>query len=1236
MANENDISNEEKNDMSLFGEKLNNVNALIDKNDLSLYIFNFLTNKQKDEYNDIISKISINDLKKIIMEIANIIPEYLKASVPRLSGSKKLLDLLGTFSLGVSIFSCEEKIQPIYMSKGYLDLFEIGQYQYNDELIHNIVEEDLKILLAKINDAIKNNSSFQCEYRVKLNNKIKWNKTRCIPIDYPGHKNVFLSVASDTTESHLREEELLLEKEKLNLAFEQTNSSIWEYDIRSKEIILSDSLARFYGYDSTHISNALDTIIDLKLVHEKSIKTYKLLYQDMHDGKENGTYILQHMNYEGKYVWIKISYHNIFKDGKPILATGIVEKQENNIEVISKFEQEKAIAKLLQKDLLLTIQYNVTNKKIGSLYANKNLEYNYVNSNFTYEEFFEAALEHIANPEEKQQFNTLFNSKILNEYFEASKSSKHLNYRTIDNNGNIKWVSFTVNFLYEPFSGNRYMFGYIRDIDHKMKLELELDRKVEYDLITRIYIEDILKKITNYSLVNKCSSYDKCCFALIEIENFNSLKRIYGLDSAEKILFHIGRIIRIAFNNKYIAGRIPENKFGIFIPKVDNEKEIRIVLEDTMSAAINSYTFGDDNSQKLKVKISIYVSPVKHANYENLYNNSLKQLEKIIENNEPINIIDNFNDVYADENSLDVLESENQLNKLNSMFNNIIPKIINGKSFKQNIQCAIKTINEYYSAMKTSIYTLNNNNLKLSYEYTIGDIEEFEKLNININNYPGLLFLNKYRKTLIIEDIEILKNRYQEEYRFLKSINVYNMMIFPLIAHNDVIGYLTVSNCSKHIKEVEMATALSFFIEKELENQKYLELKDYYHNFDLVTNVQNYYRFRERVAVIRQSAISSLGVCCVGIDSFKEKLYDLNDDYLNDFAIQLSDNLRKVFNNNDIYRYDHDTFYVILEDCEYKEFKKKVSKFIKSMSKENNNFNIGFTWSDVDLNVDLLLKHADELMVLNRVNSKEKDESLEEQFGSLKEAIKLKWFEVYLQPKFDAINKEVVGAEALIRINHPEKGVISPVRFIPMLEKNRLIGKVDLYVFEEVCKILRQWKLENKNIIPISVNYSRVTILETGILNKTLKLMKKYDIDPSSIEIEITESVGNLEKETLKTIAKSFIENQIRLSLDDFGAEYSNLNTLANIPFHTLKIDKSLINEIVSNTRNQVLIENIVTVCKKLNILSLVEGVETELQYQEVKRLGCEIVQGYYFERPITIKEFDEKYVYKKTILIEK
>ena len=1164
-----------------------------------------------------------NEYKKGVIQI---IIKAIQSSTPVVTGGVKLLDLLAKFSIGVLVFDINDKFSPIYMSKGYYSLFDENEVNPSMDVFSKIYEDDMHILYEAINSKVGDHDTIQIEYRIKTNKGIKWHRTRCIRIEIEGYQNAFLGVISDTTDIHEKESELRLEKERLAQAFEQTDVSIWEYDIKTKKLFLSDKLAKLYGYNSKNIYDVPRSVISSGKVHKNSIDTYNQFYKDILDGRETGKCVIQHINNDNKYIWIKLSYKTIYENEKPVKAIGIIEKQEDIVNIISKFEQEKSFVNILKNELLLTIQYNVSNKKIRGLHVNKELEYNFIDENYTYQEFFEAVLSHIANKEDEKLFYDLFNEDQLNEYFEISKSSKHLNYRSKDKDGNIKWLSYTVNFLYEPFTGSRYIFGYVRDIDNKMKLELELNRKVEYDLITRVYIEQVMKNITNYAIYKNAVSNNDCFFAIIELEKLNQIKRLYGLDGAEKILFHIGRILRICFNNKYIVGRIPEKQFAIFFPKVEDKKAVRLLVENALISAVDSYTFSSSNLKKVKLNVSLFSTSINRASFERLYENCNKQLELIEGNDELLNIVDNFDDLIDQDNIQDLYD----LNSEDSDFFNqskVIKKIMSYSDTEQKINYILKIINDYYGAFRTSIFKKEDKFIKIIYENTVGNIIDFDNFEIDITKYPALIAIDRYKKLAIVNDVENIKNIYPKEYNLMKSYNLYSIIVIPLIDSKKVIAYLTITNQKTNINKKDFAITLSYFLGKEIIELNIAKEEKFLLDFDEQTNLQNYKKFGETINNLKHNAISSLGICCVKLNHFREMTYEYGLNHTNELITKLATILTKIFNLNELYRFDNDTFYILSIDVDYESFKKKINKLIKELSKNMTNLiNIGFTWSDVDLNVEKMLKHAEELMKLNPLDSKDNNKEFNEKLKELDYALDANWFEVFLQPKFNTIDKTIVAAEALLRINHPQYGIISPAQFIPILEKDKLIGKVDLYVFEQVCKILQRWKKEKRKLIPISINYSRVTILENGIMKKTLALMKKYKIDSSLIEIEITESVGNLEKQTLINISKSFIENGIRLTLDDFGSEYSNLNTLALIPFYAVKLDKSLINDIVTNKRNQILVENVILTCNKLGINTVIEGVETELQYQEIKKYNCGLIQGYYFDKPIRVSLFEEKY----------
>lgn len=234
-------------------------------------------------------------------------------------------------------------------------------------------------------------------------------------------------------------------------------------------------------------------------------------------------------------------------------------------------------------------------------------------------------------------------------------------------------------------------------------------------------------------------------------------------------------------------------------------------------------------------------------------------------------------------------------------------------------------------------------------------------------------------------------------------------------------------------------------------------------------------------------------------------------------------------------------------------------------------------------------------------------------------------FVVYLQPKINLSNNKIEGAEALVRWNNKEKGIISPGEFIPAFEKNGFIIKLDLYVFEEVCKMIKKWIENNISPIPISVNLSKVHFSNNNFVNKFKEIFEKYNIPSELIEIEFTETLVFENVEMLTDTIGKFHEIGFKCSLDDFGSGYSSLNILKDVPVDILKLDGAFFrgkNE--GSKRGEYVVESVIDIAKKLDMRTVSEGVESYSQVEFLKNAKCDMVQGYVFYKPMPIVEFEK------------
>lgn len=242
--------------------------------------------------------------------------------------------------------------------------------------------------------------------------------------------------------------------------------------------------------------------------------------------------------------------------------------------------------------------------------------------------------------------------------------------------------------------------------------------------------------------------------------------------------------------------------------------------------------------------------------------------------------------------------------------------------------------------------------------------------------------------------------------------------------------------------------------------------------------------------------------------------------------------------------------------------------------------------------------------------------------SSMEDALKNEEFKIVYQPKIYTNNEKLVRAEALVRWDRNGK-MIPPSEFIPLFEKNKFLVKLDLYIFEQVCKDLQKWK-EKYNYMPtISINVSKTHFVNENFIEEYVKITDKYNIERSNIDLEITESATIDEDIDVLDVMKKIKEKGFIISIDDFGTGYSSLSMLQTMPIDIIKIDKVFVDKAdLKSDKN--IINYIMLIANRLGVKTIVEGVETKEQVEFVKKIKCDIIQGYYYSKPLMKKEFEE------------
>ena len=242
----------------------------------------------------------------------------------------------------------------------------------------------------------------------------------------------------------------------------------------------------------------------------------------------------------------------------------------------------------------------------------------------------------------------------------------------------------------------------------------------------------------------------------------------------------------------------------------------------------------------------------------------------------------------------------------------------------------------------------------------------------------------------------------------------------------------------------------------------------------------------------------------------------------------------------------------------------------------------------------------------------------------LMQALEKKEFVVYYQPKFDLNNNRFISSEALIRWNSSKYGLLSPTKFINKAEDVGLIHDIDVYVLRQVCEDLNDMMRRGRRVLPVSVNFSLYEFYSENFLDAIMKILEEFKIPTHLIEIEITEATSQTNQFLSISIIKKLKDRGIRVLMDDFGIGFSNVGNLKKIPFDVVKIDKTFIDDIATDTKAREIVKFLIGLCKVNGMEVVAEGVDNKEQVEILKRAKCDTIQGFYYSQALEKKEFEK------------
>ena len=574
------------------------------------------------------------------------------------------------------------------------------------------------------------------------------------------------------------------------------------------------------------------------------------------------------------------------------------------------------------------------------------------------------------------------------------------------------------------------------------------------------------------------------------------------------------------------------------------------------------------------------------------------------------------------------------LNSANIMINNIIEYINNYKELTSELILSQTHLKDAQRMAKVGSldYTIDTDTLILSDEY-------YRILGLNPNTKLSwkdfLKFIDKSDYIKVSKEIQAaISNR-----------SIFNIKYALSLKNNKQI-YIQTSGKVRHKKDgTTKLTAISMDITKDIKNKQIIEKLAY---FDSLTGLANRTQLKNKMEYFLKSAQpqkDKMAVIFLDLDHFKLINDTLGHSVGDELLIYIASTLKKHITQNDILsRLGGDEFVVFCPSIKsVNEIKNIASNIQKSLEHKHTigthqlyiTSSLGIAvYPEHGTTYDELIRNADTAMYEAKNDGRNKYKFYSKTMGTvvdkqlkmeqdLANAIKhKKEIEVFYQAKIDSDTNEIIGAEALVRWNHPQNGLIFPDQFIFMAESTGLMVDLGNIITQQSISTLKEINTLNLNRFKIAINLSARQFQDISLIPFVNKILDKYQISPEQIEFEITETISMSNMQSTLRILTKLRDLGISIAIDDFGTGHSSLSYLKRFPINTLKIDKSFVMDIVSDEDDKVITQTIISMAHSLGLDTVAEGVESKEHVDMLKQMGCDMLQGYFYSKPLSKNEF--------------
>lgn len=853
----------------------------------------------------------------------------------------------------------------------------------------------------------------------------------------------------------------------------------------------------------------------------------------------------------------------------------------------------------------------------------------------------------------------------------AGKEDIDYQFRLRNKNADYKWYRIKARTTAGEDGANNLVIGYMENIDERKRLELRVADENMRDSLTKLYRMDYTREKSAECLDRQVLNDNGLMATVltIDIDGFEKLNSKLGNAFGDEIIKNVAHALDDIFYPTDVLGRVGGDEFVVLMDNIKSKADIEKKILEIREVISRTYV-GEDDDLKCSACIGAAIYPTDATTFDELYdmaekamyhaksagpnqygfyNPDLKEVYECyrVEQRREAKAEIYAKDTGATSDSLIELafklidESKDTDSAINLLIRQVARQLnLGGICIKTRAGKELRLISRYSCTSTPELefdnmditYTLAqwgdmldayryNNNL-VAYE-NIEDIESFLDrqilLSMGARSYVGVGFFDKGEFAGNIDFIDFDEERKwsNDELTVMRAVaNVVSAYLLKMKAFEDasdtverLTGYDSVTGLLLYEKFVSL---VGEYIENA-PHGKYAMIYMDFTNFKYVNETYGYETGDKILRKLAEEAESYKDNFIFGSRVFSDnivvfaKIGDRPEEELTAKFINMSKN----FTNSIQSEYIDSKLIVGIGVCTFEICGKPIP--LKNII---SNANVARKRTKIP--------DAPRCIIYNDDMGKELKNEIAYALD-MENAFRNHEFVVYMQPKVNLKTNQIDGAEALIRWRKQDGRLIFPNDFIPVFEKNKSITLLDFYVYDEVCKYIRNRIDEGKKVVRVSINVSRVHLFDVDDLVSYIKsLLQKYDLPPQYLEFELTETVFSDRVDDTVNLMTRLRELGVLISMDDFGSGYSSLNALTKLPLDVLKLDKEFLDDFDDDPDEKIIIPSVIDMAKKLNLTVVCEGVETKEQVAFLRDVGCDYAQGYFYSKPIPQEQFDE------------